>query len=63
MNCIELRPMFQAYIDNELDLVRSLDVEQHLKECSRCGAARNSLLALRSALQQNGLSYSAPASL
>jgi anti-sigma factor RsiW len=63
MNCIELRPMFQAYIDNELDLVRSLDVEHHLKECARCAAARNSLLALRSALQQTGLSYSAPASL
>ena len=63
MNCIELRPMFQAYIDNELDLVHSLDVEHHLKECSRCADARNSLLALRSALQQSGLTYSAPASL
>lgn len=63
MNCTETRPLFQAYIDNELDLVRSLDVERHLKECARCAAARNSLLALRSALQQNGLTYSAPAAL
>ena len=63
MNCTEIRPMFQAYIDNELDLMRSLEVERHLAECARCAAARNSLLALRSALQQNGLTYSAPAAL
>lgn len=63
MNCTELRPLFQAYIDNELDLMRSLEVERHLAECAKCATARNSLLALRSALQQNGLAYSAPASL
>jgi anti-sigma factor RsiW len=63
MNCTEIRPMFHAYIDNELDLVRSLDVERHLAGCATCAAARKSLLALRSALQQNGLTYSAPAAL
>ena len=63
MNCTDIRPMFQAYIDNELDLVRSLDVEHHLRDCANCAAARRSLLALRSALQQEGLSYSAPVSL
>lgn len=63
MNCTEIRPLVHAYVDNELDLVRSLEVERHLEECAGCAAARNSLLALRSALQQNGLSYPAPASL
>ena len=63
MNCAEIGPLFHAYIDNELDLVRSLDVEQHLKTCAGCAAARRSVLALRSALQQNNLAYRAPAAL
>ena len=63
MNCAEIRPLFHAYIDNELDVVRSLEVEQHLKTCAGCGQARNSVLALRSALQLNDLAYRAPAAL
>ena len=63
MNCSEIRPLFHAYVDNELDLVRSLDMEQHLKDCPACAAARRSVLALRAALQQNDLAYRAPDSL
>lgn len=63
MNCTEIRPLFHAYVDHELDLVASLGVEQHLKDCPGCAAARRSVLALRPALQQNDLAYRAPASL
>lgn len=63
MNCSEIRPLFHAYVDNELDLVHSLDLEQHLKDCPKCAAARRSVLALRSALQKSNLSFTAPASL
>ena len=63
MNCAEIRPLFHAYVDNELDVVRSLEVEQHLKDCADCAAARRSVLALRTTLQQNDLAYRAPAAL
>ena len=63
MNCHEMNPLLHAYVDSELDLMRSLEVEQHLKSCSGCAAAKRSLDSLRSALRHNDLSYSAPASL
>ncbi len=63
MNCAEIRPLFHAYVDQELDLVHSLDVEAHLKTCPTCAAARRSVLALRTALQKNDLAYRAPVAL
>ena len=63
MNCNETHPLLHAYVDSELDLMRSLDVERHLKTCAGCTAAKRSLQSLRSALRHNDLSYVAPASL
>jgi len=63
MNCSEIRPLFHAYVDHELDVVRSVEMEQHLKNCPTCATARRSVLAMRTALQQNNLSYRAPDSL
>lgn len=63
MNCHETHPLLHAYIDGELDLVRSLDVEQHLKTCAPCAASRRSLQSLRSALHNADLAFRAPESL
>jgi anti-sigma factor RsiW len=58
-----MNPLLHAYVDGELDVMRSLDVETHLKTCAGCAAARRSLQSLRSTLRHSDLSYSAPASL
>ncbi len=63
MNCAEIRKLLHAYADGELDLVRSLEVEQHLNSCARCAAEKKSIQSLRDALQQNDLAYRAPDSL
>ena len=63
MNCPEMNPLLHAYVDGELDLMRSLEVERHLKSCANCIAAKRSLQSLHSTLRHNDLSYSAPASL
>lgn len=63
MNCPEMNPLLHAYVDGELDVMRSLDVERHLKTCAACSAAKRSLQSLHSALRHSGLSYSAPSSL
>lgn len=65
MNCPESHKLLHAYIDGELDLVRCLEVEEHLKSCARCVAGKNSLQSLRSALQNGAgdLAYTAPDSL
>ncbi len=53
MNCSESRLLLHALIDGELDLVRSLDLEQHLKTCAACAAENKTLLSLRSALRSH----------
>ena len=63
MNCTESRLLLHAYTDGELDLVRNLDVEQHLKACTTCAAENQTLLSLRSALRFCDLRYAAPQSL
>jgi anti-sigma factor RsiW len=38
MNCQEAEPLLSAYLDGELDLPGSLNVERHLAECRACAA-------------------------
>jgi len=63
MNCHEINPLLHAYVDGELDLMRSLDIEQHLETCSTCAAAKRLLQSLHSTLRNSNLSYPAPASI
>jgi anti-sigma factor RsiW len=60
MNCNETHPLLHAYVDSELDLVRSLEVERHLKTCATCMAVKRSLQSLHSNLRHSDLSYQAP---
>ena len=63
MNCPDTQKLIHAYADGELDLVRGLEVEQHLKSCVQCAAERNAVQSLRDALRKNDLAYRAPDSL
>ncbi|MEY2496144.1 MAG: hypothetical protein QOJ45_2636 [Verrucomicrobiota bacterium] len=46
MNCDDARRVLAAYSDGELDLVRNLEVEEHLRSCDSCALARENLRAL-----------------
>ena len=59
MNCRELEGLLGAYADGELDLVRSLDVEGHMRECPACSAALERLEALHTAVSSQAPYYSA----
>ncbi len=61
MNCSH--PLLHAYVDGELDLMRSLEVESHLKTCAACESVKRSLQSLHSALRHSDLAYRAPESL
>ena len=50
MNCEETQELVHAYLDRELDLVRSLEVERHLNDCRACSEDYASLRALSSAI-------------
>lgn len=47
MNCQDLQRLVHAYLDYELDLVTSLEVETHLNDCSACRARHAEMRALR----------------
>jgi anti-sigma factor RsiW len=52
-----------AYIDGELELPTSLEVERHIAGCPACERERTSLRALRQAFRDASVYYEAPASL
>ncbi|HLY61216.1 MAG TPA: anti-sigma factor [Terriglobia bacterium] len=63
MSCEELQNLIHAYVDGELDLVRSVEIEQHLGGCETCSSTHQAQAALRKAFRSNPLRFSAPAGL
>lgn len=50
MNCEQTQELIDAYVDGELDLVNSVEIERHLRDCQECSKSHAGLLALRSAV-------------
>jgi anti-sigma factor RsiW len=63
MSCELTRRYVPGYPDGELDLVRTIEMEAHLKGCPDCAQELESLKALRAALQGSSLAYAAPVAL
>ena len=61
MSCELTHRYVPGYLDGELDLIRAIEMEAHLKECPACAQELESLKALRAALQRSSLAYAAPA--
>ena len=60
MNCKETEEVLHGYLDRELDLVRSLAVEQHLKDCAVCARSYRELQSVRTAIASGSLCFTAP---
>ena len=54
--------LLHAYLDDELDLVRSMELEDHLVECGDCAHEVASYRGLRERVWTDNLRYQAPAS-
>jgi anti-sigma factor RsiW len=63
MDCAQAETLLGAYIDEELDLRTSLEIEGHLKSCASCARALAGHRALKKGLRSAALVYSAPAAL
>lgn len=63
MTCQEARVFLDAYIDGELDLVRSIEVERHLTDCSGCAAFHDAHRAVQHAVHNDLLRYDPPSAL
>jgi anti-sigma factor RsiW len=51
MNCEDEPGLLHAYVDGELDLTRSLEIEKHLEGCKTCAQCARNLQALASAMR------------
>lgn len=63
MSCRTVQDLIHGYMDHELDLGRSFEVEQHLQECQVCADAYSNHSTLRTAFKDKSLYYPAPAKL
>jgi anti-sigma factor RsiW len=60
MNCEQAGFLLDAYVDQELDIVRSLEVETHVQSCAGCQKTLESLQVLRRSLRRPEMYYPAP---
>jgi anti-sigma factor RsiW len=60
MICEDNRGLLHAYVDGELDLVRSLEIEKHLQDCKTCARAVENQQALASAMRGSSLYFRPP---
>ena len=63
MSCKLTQRFVPGYLDGELDLSRTIEMETHLQVCAECAQELERLQALRAALQRGSLAYTAPSAL
>jgi anti-sigma factor RsiW len=60
MNCEETLTLLDAYFDNELDLAKTIAIEEHLRSCASCRSQYELRIALRDRLKDPDLRYAIP---
>lgn len=60
MTCEQAGVLLDAYVDNELSVSESVDVEGHLKACRGCARVVENHQALRQAMQDGSFHFQAP---
>ena len=61
MSCELTERFVPGYMDGELDLVRTIEMETHLKDCPACAQKLENQQEVRTALRRSSLAYAAPA--
>jgi anti-sigma factor RsiW len=60
MTCDELKTFIDGYVDGELDLVRSMEVEQHAEKCDPCTKELQGRSALSQSMRSPAMRSRAP---
>jgi len=63
VSCELTQRFVPGYLDGELDLVRTIEMETHLKSCAACARELENQKALRDALRRGSLAYATPTAL
>ncbi|HEY4989535.1 MAG TPA: anti-sigma factor [Opitutaceae bacterium] len=61
MNCNDIRPLLEALADGELDLVRQIELEAHLRTCPGCALQAKAIGERNRALRDAMPRFNAPA--
>jgi anti-sigma factor RsiW len=60
MDCAQFKQLLEAYIDDELELSRVLEVEAHLESCSKCKSLAEAAIEFRNSVRMNSPRHVAP---
>jgi len=60
VSCAKPQDRVHAYLDRELDLGKSLEMEEHFRQCATCSQAYEEGRRLRTALNEGGLYFNTP---
>jgi anti-sigma factor (TIGR02949 family) len=63
LSCKLTQRFVPGYLDGELDLSRTIEMETHLRVCAECAQELERQQALRAALKRSSLAYAAPSAL
>lgn len=59
MTCEDARSLLDAYLDGELDLVRSVEIDDHLRGCAACKRRSENIKNMRAAIRDSATYYPA----
>ena len=57
LSCQQTHELIHGYLDGEVDLVKSLEIEQHLAGCAACTQTYKGMRTLQSALRNDALRF------
>jgi len=63
LSCDETHDLIHGYLDSELDLVKSMEVEKHLQHCDACTQRHQAIRSVQSAAGHSGVRFDPPADL
>lgn len=63
MSCQETLELLHGYVDDEVDLVKSLEIEAHLRNCHECTRTYQGIRRLRSVISDGALRFDPPKTL
>lgn len=63
MDCKQTQSLLSAYADNELDARSSIEVEEHLRGCSKCREALEGVKQVKQVVLSSAPAYRAPSKL
>ncbi|HJP90745.1 MAG TPA: anti-sigma factor [Pyrinomonadaceae bacterium] len=63
MSCQQTLELIHGYLDGELDLVKSIEIEKHLGDCEPCTQTYKGMRRLQSMVSDSALRFEPPANL